>query len=47
MNRRTLLKKLDLCGMMLELVNIHLEANGIKAATGTIPVVPWTAPAPA
>ena len=33
---RHLLEKHDLCGMMLEAVNIHLEAKGIKIATGTI-----------
>ena len=33
---RHLLEKHDLCGMMLDAVNIHLEANGIKIATGTI-----------
>ena len=33
---RHLLKKHDLCGMMLDAVNIHLEAKGIKIATGTI-----------
>ena len=33
---RHLLEKHDLCGMMLEAVNIHLEARGIKIATGTI-----------
>jgi IS5 family transposase len=35
---RHLLEKHDLCGMMLEVVNIHLEAKGIKSATGAIPV---------
>ena len=33
---RHLLEKHDLCGMMLEAVNIHLEARGIKIATCTI-----------
>ena len=33
---RHLLEQHDLCGMMLETVNIHLEAKGIKIATGTI-----------
>ena len=33
---RHLLEKHDLCGMMLETVNIHLEAKGIRIATGTI-----------
>jgi IS5 family transposase len=33
---RHLLEKHGLCGMMLEAVNIHLEAKGIKIATGTI-----------
>ena len=33
---RHLLKKHDLCGMMLEAVNLHLEAKGIRIATGTI-----------
>jgi IS5 family transposase len=33
---RHLLEKHDLCGMMLETVNLHLEARGIKIATGTI-----------
>ena len=33
---RHLLEKHDLCGMMLDAVNIHLEAKGIKIATGTI-----------
>lgn len=33
---RHLLEKHDLCGMMLEAVNVHLEARGIKIATGTI-----------
>jgi IS5 family transposase len=33
---RHLLEKHDLCGMMLEAVNLHLEAKGIKIATGTI-----------
>jgi IS5 family transposase len=33
---RHLLEKHDLCGLMLEAVNIHLEAKGIKIATGTI-----------
>ena len=31
-----LLEKHDLCGMVLEAVNIHLEARGIKIATSTI-----------
>jgi IS5 family transposase len=33
---RHLLEKHDLCGMMLDAVNLHLEAKGIKIATGTI-----------
>ena len=33
---RHLLEKHDLCGEMLEAVNLHLEARGIKIATGTI-----------
>ena len=33
---RHLLEKRDLCGLMLEAVNVHLESNGIKIATGTI-----------
>ncbi len=33
---RHLLEKHDLCGMMFETVNIHLEAKGIRIATGTI-----------
>ncbi len=33
---RHLLEKHALCGLMLETVNIHLEAKGIKIATGTI-----------
>ena len=33
---RHLLEKHDLCGSMLEAVNVHLEAKGIKIATGTI-----------
>jgi IS5 family transposase len=33
---RHLLEKHDLCGMMLDVVNIHLEAKGITIATGTI-----------
>ena len=33
---RHLLEKHDLCGLMLEAVNIHMEAKGIKIATGTI-----------
>jgi IS5 family transposase len=33
---RHLLEKLDLCSMMLETVNVHLEAKGIRIATGTI-----------
>jgi IS5 family transposase len=40
---RHLLEKHDLCGMMLDAVNIHLEAKGIKIATGTIPVENWDA----
>jgi IS5 family transposase len=35
---RHLLEKHDLCGMMLETVNIHQEAKGIKIETGTIVV---------
>ena len=35
---RHLLGKQDLCGMMLDAVNIHLEAKSIKIATGTIVV---------
>ena len=31
-----LLEKHDLCGMMLDVVNIHLEAKGIEIATVTI-----------
>jgi IS5 family transposase len=33
---RHLLEKHDLGGLMLEAVNVHLEARGIKVATGTI-----------
>jgi IS5 family transposase len=33
---RHLLEKHDLSGLMLEAVNVHLEARGIKIATGTI-----------
>ena len=33
---RHLLEKHDLCGRMLDAVNFHLEAKGIKIATGTI-----------
>ena len=33
---RHLLETHDLCGMMLDAVNLHLEAKGIKIATGTI-----------
>jgi IS5 family transposase len=33
---RHLLEKHDLCGMMLDAVNVHLESRGIKIATGTI-----------
>lgn len=33
---RHLLEKHDLCGMMLDAVNVHLEAKGIKIQTGTI-----------
>jgi IS5 family transposase len=33
---RHLLEKHALCGLMLDAVNIHLEAKGIKIATGTI-----------
>jgi IS5 family transposase len=33
---RHLLEKHDLCRMMLEVVNLHLEAGGIKIATCTI-----------
>lgn len=33
---RHLLEKHDLCGAMLEAVNLHLEARGIRIATGTI-----------
>ena len=33
---RHLLERHDLCGMMLESVNIHLQAKGVKIATGTI-----------
>jgi IS5 family transposase len=33
---RHLLEKHDLCGEMLEAVNLHLEARGIRIATGTI-----------
>lgn len=33
---RHLLEKHDLCGMMLDTVNVHLEAKGIRIQTGTI-----------
>jgi IS5 family transposase len=33
---RHLLEKHDLCGQMLDAVNLHLEARGIRVATGTI-----------
>ncbi|HEY3616251.1 MAG TPA: IS5 family transposase [Candidatus Sulfotelmatobacter sp.] len=33
---RHLLEKHDLCGMMLDAVNVHLESKGITIATGTI-----------
>src|ERR1039458_5988137 len=33
---RHLLEKQDLGGLMLEAVNVHLEARGIRVATGTI-----------
>jgi len=33
---RHLLEEHNLCGMMLEAVNLHLESKGIKIATGTI-----------
>jgi len=33
---RHVLEKHELCGLMLEAVNIHLEAKGIRIATGTI-----------
>ena len=33
---RHLLEKYDLCGLMLEAVNIHLKARGIRIQTGTI-----------
>jgi IS5 family transposase len=33
---RHLLEKHDLCGRMLDAVNLHLEAKGIRIATGTI-----------
>ncbi|MGA8940375.1 MAG: hypothetical protein WB439_14525 [Acidobacteriaceae bacterium] len=33
---RHLLEKHDLCGLMLDAVNIHLEPKRIKTATGTI-----------
>jgi transposase, IS5 family len=33
---RHLLEKHDLGGLMLEAVNVHLEAKGIRIATGTI-----------
>ncbi len=33
---RHLLEKHDLGGLMLDAVNVHLEARGIKIATGTI-----------
>jgi IS5 family transposase len=32
---RHLLEKHNLCGAMLDAVNLHLEANGIKVQTGT------------
>jgi IS5 family transposase len=32
---RHLLEKHDLGGLMLEAVNVHLEAKGIRIATGT------------
>jgi IS5 family transposase len=35
---RHLLKWHNLCGMMLEAVNLHLEAKGIRIATGTTPL---------
>jgi IS5 family transposase len=40
---RHLLEKHDLCGMTLDAVNLHLEARGIKIATGTIVVANWHA----
>jgi IS5 family transposase len=33
---RHLLEQYDLCGAMLDAVNLHLEAKGIRIATGTI-----------
>src|SRR5271154_4027178 len=33
---RHLLEEHDLCGAMLDAVNLHLEAKGIRIATGTI-----------
>ena len=33
---RHLLEKHDLCGLMLDAVNVHLESKGIRIATGTI-----------
>jgi len=33
---RYLLEKHDLCGAMLDVVNLHLETRGIRIATGTI-----------
>lgn len=33
---RHLLERHDLCGAMLDAVNLHLEAKGIRIATGTI-----------
>jgi IS5 family transposase len=33
---RHMLEEHDLCGMMLDAVNVHLEAKGIKIQTGTI-----------
>ena len=33
---RHLLEEYDLCGLMLEAVNLHLESKGFKIATGTI-----------
>jgi IS5 family transposase len=33
---RHLLEKHDLCGAMLDAVNLHMEAKGIRIATGTI-----------
>jgi IS5 family transposase len=40
---RHLLEKHDLCGMTLDAVKLHLEARGIKIATGTIVVANWHA----